>query len=133
MNILHDVLKARIDLLARPIQTHGVLCEFEPRHCNAAGISGLAGHNPDTAFAQRLDRIKRARHVGAFDYELTAILNKGGGVFGFDLVLRGAGKHNVTGEAPRAFALVELAAELLRIVSQTPPGKLPYPRTRPRP
>src|SRR6202022_4668263 len=91
----HDLVEPIIYLVASPRQTGAVLGHLKSRSCDATGIRGFGWSVQDTGTQEHLGRLKCARHVRAFGYELNAVLDQVRCVFGVDLVLRSARERTI--------------------------------------
>lgn len=114
VNRLHDVVQLAVHFTGRPQQAHGVLRHLQARHGHAASVGRLARSVQDARLQEDIHSLEGGRHVGAFGHAEAAIAQQGAGVFGVQLVLRGARQGDVTRQAPRGLALAELQAELAR-------------------
>ncbi|MNN09903.1 hypothetical protein D3C81_1228090 [compost metagenome] len=105
-------MQLAVHFTGRPQQAHGVLRHFQARHGYAARIGGLARGVQNAGVQEDIHSLEGSRHVGAFGHTDTAVTQQGAGIFGAQLVLRGAWQGDVARQAPRGLALAELQAEL---------------------
>lgn len=101
--VLHDALKAAVNLLSGPGDTSGVLGHLETGDSDTTGVGGLTGSVPDgsgtgvslTVSLENIDSLLGGTHVGALGDELAASGDQSLGLVAGDLVLSGGGEGNV--------------------------------------
>ena len=119
--VAHNILQARVDLLARPVDALRILRHLETGNGDTTGVGGLAWSVPDAVglllLAGRLEDVNGllgAAHVGSLGDELAAAGDKGLGLLLADLVLGGAWKGDIDLDVrPWALTLQELVVVVL--------------------
>lgn len=101
--VLHNLLKAGVNLLTGPVDTGRVLGHLKTRHSNTTSVGGLTGSVPDgsgtgvgiTVGLEDIDSLLGGTHVGALSDELAASGNESLGLVAGDLVLGGGGESDI--------------------------------------
>ena len=104
VDVLHDALEFRVDLLERPLQALGILCHLEGRDGDAAGVRGLGWRKEDLVLLEVGDGIERGRHVRALADGLDSVRDERLRAVEVDLALRRARQCDVALDRPDALA-----------------------------
>ena len=101
--VLHNLLKAGVNLLTGPVDTGRVLGHLETRDGNTTSVGGLTRGVPDgsgtrvgiTVGLEDIDSLLGGTHVGALSDELAASGDESLGLIAGDLVLGGGGESDI--------------------------------------
>ena len=100
MDAFHDIDQELLELFFLPADPRRILAHLEAGDRDTACVCRLAWGKQNLGILENVDAVERGRHVGAFRYRDAAIRDERFGIFGIELILRGAWQRDVARHAP---------------------------------
>ncbi len=73
VDIMHDMLEALINFLARPVEAHAVLTHFKTGNRHTACVCSLTRTIEESGIKENVNTFRHGRHIRAFGYHTHAI------------------------------------------------------------